>query len=230
MLPNANSAMLLLFDVAAEAIVEHDDWHSHEHMPERLAVPGFVRGSRWIARRGTPRYLVMYEVRDLEVLVSAPYLDRLNNPTPWTAKMMRGYVGMRRALCNVITSVGAGLGGAALLVRFAVDEEHRAALRDWLAREILPALVGRPGVVSAQLFAASAAAPMTREQQIRGSDAGLHHALLVTGYEGDALAALADNELEQKCFALRGATTAGHAWGIYDHVLSLTAGEIGVAG
>ncbi len=46
--------MLLSFDVAAEVQVEHDDWHSHEHLPERLSIPGFLRGSRWRALASGP--------------------------------------------------------------------------------------------------------------------------------------------------------------------------------
>jgi len=42
----AQAAMLLSFDVAREAIRQHDDWHTHEHLPERLSIPGFLRGSR----------------------------------------------------------------------------------------------------------------------------------------------------------------------------------------
>ena len=82
------AAMLLSFDVASDAIDEHDDWHTHEHLPERLSIPGFLRGTRWIAQQGRPRYFVMYEVKELATLASAAYLERLNNPTPWTAKMM----------------------------------------------------------------------------------------------------------------------------------------------
>ena len=81
-----NAAMLLSFDVAPDAIDEHDDWHTHEHLPERLSIPGFVRGTRWVAPEGQPRYFVMYEVEELATLASAAYLERLNNPTPWTRK------------------------------------------------------------------------------------------------------------------------------------------------
>ena len=56
------AAMFLLFDVVEDAIPEHDAWHTHEHLPERLAIPGFVRGTRWVASHGQPRYFVMYEV------------------------------------------------------------------------------------------------------------------------------------------------------------------------
>lgn len=45
----ARGVMLLLFDVAPGAVAEHDAWHTHEHMPERLRIPGFLQGTRWIA-------------------------------------------------------------------------------------------------------------------------------------------------------------------------------------
>ena len=41
-----SAAMLLSFDIAPEAIEEHDRWHTHEHLPERLSIPGFLRGTR----------------------------------------------------------------------------------------------------------------------------------------------------------------------------------------
>jgi hypothetical protein len=31
------AAMLLSFDVVPHAIPKHDDWHTHEHLPERLS-------------------------------------------------------------------------------------------------------------------------------------------------------------------------------------------------
>lgn len=46
--------MLLSFDIAPEAIPEHDDWHTHEHLPERLSIPGFLRGTRWVALQEQP--------------------------------------------------------------------------------------------------------------------------------------------------------------------------------
>ena len=91
----ARGALLLLFDVAAAAIDEHDDWHTHEHMPERLAIPGFLRGTRWTRRAPGPRYCVLYEVAEPAVLDSPAYRARLEHPTPWTSRIMPHYVGMR---------------------------------------------------------------------------------------------------------------------------------------
>jgi len=49
-----NAAMLLSFDVAPDAIDEHDDWHTHEHLPERLSIPGFVGEPAGSRRKGNP--------------------------------------------------------------------------------------------------------------------------------------------------------------------------------
>src|SRR5262249_5515994 len=52
--------------------------------------------------------------RDAPVL-RCRYLTRLNDPTPWTTRMMPYYRGMTRGLCTVLGSFGLGLGSAHLL-------------------------------------------------------------------------------------------------------------------
>ena len=205
--------MLLSFDIAPEAIAEHDDWHTHEHLPERLSIPGFLRGSRWVATRGEPRYMVLYEVRELATLTSAAYLERLNNPSPWTSKMMPHYRGMRRGLCAVAGSVGFGMGNASYVFRF----KPRAELKDFL-----PTLAARRGIGSAHLLERASAAPMTNEQRIRGADAGVDSVLLIMGYDAQALCELSQGtrgELER-----RGVTEVSE--GLYRIDYALARGEL----
>jgi hypothetical protein len=114
-----SGAMILYYDIAPNAIEDHDDWHSHEHFPERLSIPGFLRASRWVAAAGSPRYLVMYEVADVQVLSDAPYLERLNNPTPWTARMMANFRGKDAEIPWVLLVTGYNLEA---LARIADDE------------------------------------------------------------------------------------------------------------
>jgi hypothetical protein len=186
-----SAAMLLLFDIEADAIEEHDRWHTHEHLPERVSIPGFRRGTRWTAIEGAPRYMVLYEVESLATLSSEAYLARLNNPTPWTSRMMPHYRGMTRGLCAVRASLGLGQGGTAALVRFAPDASRADALCRWLVDEALEAVPKMPGLGSAHLLQRALTAPMTSEQRIRGADRGIDSALIVTGYDGDAVAAYA---------------------------------------
>ncbi|HZN86686.1 MAG TPA: hypothetical protein VFB53_07865 [Burkholderiales bacterium] len=219
--------MLLQFDIVEEAIAEHDDWHTHEHLPERLAIPGFIRGTRWVALQGRPRYFVMYEVEQLAVLTSQPYLERLNNPSPWTTKIMPSYRGMNRGLCSVAGSFGFGIGHAGLLIRFKARTGAEGSARNRLLQDILPGLPSKPGIGSAHLFEGSLAAPMTNEQRIRGADAGVDSALLVTGYSQDALAALAQAELGNARLEAHGAS--GIAGATYRLDYSLAAREVRAA-
>jgi len=186
-----SAAMLLSFDVETDAVGEHDRWHTHEHLPERLSIPGFLRGTRWVAAEGGPRYMVVYEVESLDTLASPAYLTRLNNPTPWTARMMPHYRGMSRGLCAVLGSFGSGLGGAAGLIRFTPEEARGALLHRWLLEEVLPPIPRMPGLGSAHLLQGAQAAAMTNEQRIRGADRAVDSALIITGYDPGAVAACA---------------------------------------
>jgi hypothetical protein len=214
------AAMLLSFDVVADAIAEHDEWHTHEHLPERLSIPGFVRGTRWVAVTGQPRYFVMYEVEQLATLTSAAYLERLNNPSPWTAKMMPSYRGMTRGFCSVSGSVGAGLGRVGLLIRFKPGAGAEHSLRAWLLDDALPRLPSRPGLGSAHVFEGALTPQMTTEQRIRGADAGVDWAVLVTGYDEDALGVLARAELHRAQFDQRGGTAVSDAMYRMDFTLT----------
>jgi hypothetical protein len=180
--------MLLSFDVAADAVEEHDRWHTHEHLPERLAIPGFLRGTRWVATSEGPRYMVVYEVESLATLSSPAYLARLNDPTPWTTRIMPSYRGMRRGLCSVLGSFGRGQGGAAALLRFTPPPEDAQPLHRWLLEDVLAGVAEASGLGSAHLLQAAQAAAMTNEQRIRGADRGVDSAVIVTGYDGDAVA------------------------------------------
>lgn len=201
------AAMLLSFDVVEDAIAEHDDWHTHEHLPERLSIPGFLRGTRWVSLHTKPRYFVMYEVDRLATLKSEAYVERLNHPSPWTSKMMQSYRGMTRGLCSVSGSSGLGMGQVGLLVRLRPEAGVESSLRRWLLDDVLPQLPSKRGLGSAHLFEAALTPDMTNEQRIRGADAGVDWALLVTGYDEDALTTLMHADLSPTRFGERGSKT-----------------------
>ena len=50
-MPLRGSAFLAIWhDIEAHGEVEYDDWHTREHMPERVEIPGFEAGRRWVDR------------------------------------------------------------------------------------------------------------------------------------------------------------------------------------
>jgi hypothetical protein len=216
------AAMVLLFDVAVDAIREHDDWHTLEHLPERLAIPGFLRGTRWIAVRGEPRYLVLYEVESLATLTSEAYLQRLDHPSPWTSSIMPHYRGMRRGFCQVAGSRGFGAGPLMHAIRLRPAAAAETAMRTWLVEEVLPALASARGIGSAHLLTGTTMPPMTREQRLRGADATVDWVILVGAYReaqpGDDPLAL----LGRASLAQRGAADVVDGLYRFDYALSRT--------
>jgi hypothetical protein len=117
--------------VKPEAEAEFYDWFINEHMPERIGIPGFRRSRRYRADDKTtrPEGFTLYEVDTMEVLQSRDYANRLNNPTPWTKKMMGVSTETIRVLARVDASYGPAIGGAILTVRFALDMAKLVGIR-----------------------------------------------------------------------------------------------------
>lgn len=144
-------AMVFWHDIEGDEL-DYNHWHGFEHMPERVAIPGFHRGRRYVAIEGGPKYFNMYETESTAVLTSEPYLDRLNDPTSWTTASLAKFQNSNRTLCRVGTSFGKGTGGVLMTIQLAPAEGRATALRQWLAGEILEDLVTRPGIVGAHLL------------------------------------------------------------------------------
>ena len=100
---------------------DYNSWHSLEHMPERINITGFLRGFRAIGLKGTidsHKYFMMYEATNKKIFESKEYLDRLNNPTSWTKKILSNYINPSRTICDVVSSSSVGLGGYFATIRF----------------------------------------------------------------------------------------------------------------
>ena len=193
------AAVAMWWDVPPEARAEWEDWHTHEHMPERLGIPGFLRGTRWVALSGEPSYFVLYEAARAATITSGPYLERLNNPTPWSQKMMPHHRNMVRSLCRVRAAFGGGLAHALATVRFSPLARRRGAVLKWLVNDVMPPLPSRKGLAGAYLLEAlpHGEAPQTAEQKIRGGDANADCVLLVGGYDAEAVQAVVHEDLKE---------------------------------
>lgn len=67
---------------------EFTAWYDTEHIPERLAVPGFESGVRYVCLSGSPRFLAMYDTRTPDVLDSPEYLRvSFDKSSPWTKRV-----------------------------------------------------------------------------------------------------------------------------------------------
>jgi hypothetical protein len=181
-----DAAVAMWWNVADEHRTEFHEWHSKEHLPERLSIPGFHRGSRW-QREGSGDFFVMYELAGYETLTSEGYLARLNNPTPWSTKMMPRHAGMVRSQCRVVESHGGGVATYMLTVRLSPADGKDVELEQQLVRATTD-LPRHNGVTAAHfLRTETPQAEQTKEQQIRGGDAVADWILLVSGHSPSAL-------------------------------------------
>lgn len=199
-------AVAMWWNMAAAHRTEFENWHSHEHLPERLGIPGFLRGSRWASATGGDGYFVLYELASYDTLTSPGYLARLNAPTPWSQQMMPRHADMVRSQCRVLESHGGGLGGAMLTIRLSPRPGAADALRDRL-HALLQALPGRAGVTAAHLLLTQTPpAAATTEQKIRGgADRAADWIVLVSGYDAQVLQGLGADELGSAALGTAGA-------------------------
>ncbi len=125
-------AFLALWNGRSPSRDDYDVWHSREHVPERLTVPGMVGAIRYDRGKGSlPPYFTLYLVEDLTVFDHPSYVELLRNPTSWSASMRPDFNRFLRLVCTLHTSRGAGLGGyaiACLVENTPPDEDMRAMM------------------------------------------------------------------------------------------------------
>jgi hypothetical protein len=195
------AAVVIWVDMDAGMLGQHDVWHSAEHLPERMGVPGFLRGRRCAAvDSSAPPRFVLYELEDIAVSTSAPYLERLNNPTHWSKRVMAN-CRLNRTLCRVAVSHGEGIGAGMFTIRLAPRPGEERTLQSWLVGEVLPELAKREGVVGAHLLQKDAATvkPLTTEEKLRhgGADVSADWVILVEAFSAALAAAAAEEPLSQ---------------------------------
>lgn len=220
------AALAMWWDMAPAMRDEFEHWHSHEHFLERLALPGFERGSRWADAAGGQGFFILYELATYEALISPEYLASLNGPSPWSQKMMPHHRNMVRSQCRVLQSRGSAVAGHALTIRLSPQEGAKDSLQnhlDTLVRE----LPMRPGLAGAHLLRTDTPdiAP-TIEQKIRGlADRAADWCFIVTGYDAHALRELAGAELSAAALQAAGASE-GAILGTYALRLSMVGAEV----
>lgn len=94
--------LLTITEPPAAMEEEFNAWYDQEHLPERLAIPGFRSARRWVAdvSPGEGRYLATYELDSSAVLQSREYLARFQNQTPWSRRCLGKAVVFRRWACE----------------------------------------------------------------------------------------------------------------------------------
>ena len=178
-------------DIVPEAREEFYEWHNREHMPERLSIPGFRRGRRYIDVNGnSPMVFCFYEGDNLDVVAGPDYLQRLNNPSEWTRRMMPHFRNMSRSVCQVRYSEGPGEGGFVATLRFGGTDDSR------LSTTVLPVILSLPGVVGVHFCVADNAAsgiPTVEKTFRQAADVYAPSVIMIEGSSASSVQSAAKN-------------------------------------
>jgi hypothetical protein len=166
-----SGAVAIWHDIEPEGLPEFYAWHGEEHMPERVAIPGFVRGRRFQAIEADRGFFNIYETDRFSAVTGPDYQARLDAPTPRTLSAVRHFRKVARSLCRVETQIGAGQGGVMATLRYDVERGREEAHVAEMASKVLPALAAEPGIASVRLLVADPGASgyVNAEQRARGA-------------------------------------------------------------
>jgi len=144
-------------DIAADYENEFNEWYDQEHIPQLLAVPGFLSGRRYQAVEGKPKYTAVYQLAEENVLKSDGFRAVREDPTPWTKRMTAQFRNTQRGVFRQIFAHGNSPEKAAeyvLTVRLNTPADHEQLFNDWYNEDHVPALVAVPGVYCARRYIA----------------------------------------------------------------------------
>lgn len=161
------AVLAIWFDVDPADEGELNTWYPRQHLPERLSVPGFLRGRRYEAAGAGPRYFTLYELSDPGVLSSAPYLERLNHPTDWTRRVLPTFRRMVRGGYRRLGGAGERVERHLMTVRLEAQSGDPESAHPWLS-SVAAAPGTLPHVTAAAAYAAdrSAASVVTEERRL----------------------------------------------------------------
>jgi len=202
--------------ISEEAEADFVAWHVREHIPERVAVPGFLRGRRYVAETGYPKYFNFYETETPETLLAPTYLERLNAPSDWTRRVVRHFQDTSRTVCAVALSVGQGDGGFIGALRFFARPDARD-LPGCLEMAVAEPALQEPGIVAVHLLEGRPdTGGQTAEKALRDNpEEQACWILLVEATDRGPLDRLLAGSASRDALAGAGADFHDDGWGVY---------------
>ena len=130
---------------------DFQNWYRAEHFPERLSVPGFLRGRRYHSIDSDTRFSALYETKNLETLGSKSYHHQLDHPTPWSRTNLARFQDTNRTAFEVVYSAGFGGGGGLGIISVVPSNKDCSSLKDWVINHTISNLLHETDTIGAHL-------------------------------------------------------------------------------
>ena len=107
---STHGMLFVATNIAPEDEADFNQWYDQEHVEERVAISGFLSGTRYQAVDAERKYLGLYETDSLEAFTSADYHASFARQTEWSVKNLQKMVNPMRRVCAVSHKQGKGSG------------------------------------------------------------------------------------------------------------------------
>jgi hypothetical protein len=152
-------AILLVYTDLADD--KHEDefntWYSTRHVPQLKEIPGVLDAARYVALRGGPKYLAVYELENPQVIQSDGWVNRTT--IPQDEQMSPRVIGKNftRVLGEQIfpdglENVDRPMARVLQIGRMSVPEAADAEWNAWYNGEYIPGYRTVPGVIYARRY------------------------------------------------------------------------------
>ena len=122
-----------------------NDWYDLEHIPLRMAVPGFCSAQRYKAT-DSDAYLAVYEMENAGALSTPAYQEVKGKPSETTKWMLGSVKGFTRYTCSQLSQVDKGdpsdlNAGVLYAVWFSVPADRLSDFDAWYDQDHIPLLM-----------------------------------------------------------------------------------------
>ena len=132
-------------------------WYTTEHLPELLALPGFLDAARYVATKGSPKYLAAYELESVDAVQTPEFKNRPR--TPWGQRVSPTVIGKnltrivgQQIFPDSVEQPDRGMAPALQIGRMSVPDSVDAEWNAWYNGEYIPGYRKVPGVIYARRF------------------------------------------------------------------------------
>lgn len=158
-MPKKGRAILLVYAdlVDPKYDEEFNAWYNTQHLPQLLALPGFLDAARYTAVKGGPTYLAAYELESVEAVQTAEFKGRPR--PPWDRRMSPTVIGKNFARIvgqqifpDRVEQPDRGMAPVLQIGRMSVPEAVDAGWNAWYNGEYVPGYRKVPGVIYARRY------------------------------------------------------------------------------
>lgn len=150
---------LVYTDIDPQDDEEFNAWYNTEHLPELLALPGFLSAARYEATKGGPKYLAVYELESVDARETPEYKEWRAAPSPWSRRIAPTVIGknVTRILGQQLFPADVempdrGMAPALQIGRMSIPEASDDEWNAWYNGAYIPGYRKVPGVIYARRY------------------------------------------------------------------------------